>query len=63
MVIFWVYYKKKRIMKTTIKKVLTENKSASLNSKVKIDKKLDNLKVIESNKQEEVNKLTFNLNL
>ncbi|MGN7811539.1 MULTISPECIES: hypothetical protein [Flavobacterium] len=50
-------------MKTTIKKVSTENKSASLNSKVKIDKKLDNLKVIESNKQEEVNKLTFNLNL
>lgn len=50
-------------MKTTIKKVLTENKSASPNSKVKIDKKLDNLKVIESNKQEEVNKLTFNLNL
>jgi len=50
-------------MKTTAKKVLAENKNASVNSKIKIDKKLDNLKIIESNKQEEVNKLTFNLNL
>ncbi|MDW8850647.1 hypothetical protein SD960_11125 [Flavobacterium sp. MMLR14_040] len=50
-------------MKTIIKKVLTENKNVSVNSKVKIDKKLDNLKIIQSNKQEEVNKLTFNLNL
>lgn len=47
----------------TIKKVSTENKNASINSKVKIDKKLDDLIFIESNKQEEVNKLTFNLNL
>jgi len=50
-------------MKTIVKKVSTENKKASINSMVKIDKKLDDLKIIESNKQEEVNKLTFNLNL
>ncbi|QOG01529.1 hypothetical protein [Flavobacterium sp. MDT1-60] len=50
-------------MKTIVKKVSGENKKASINSKVKIDKKLDDLKIIESNKQEEVNKLTFNLNL
>ncbi|SHL46710.1 MULTISPECIES: hypothetical protein [Flavobacterium] len=49
-------------MKTTVKKVLTENKNTPINSKVKIDKKLDDLKIIQSNKQEEVNKLTFNLN-
>lgn len=50
-------------MKTIVKKVLTENKNPSINSKVKIDKKLDALKIMQSNKQEEVNKLTFNLNL
>jgi hypothetical protein len=50
-------------MKTIVKKVSAENKNASINSKVKIDKKLNDLKIIESNKQEEVNKLTFNLNL
>ena len=50
-------------MKTIVKKVSTENKNASINSKVKIDKKLDALKFIESNKQEEVSKLNFNLNI
>ena len=50
-------------MKAIVKKVSTENKNASVNSTVKIDKKLDNLKITKSNKQEEVNKLTFNLNL
>lgn len=50
-------------MKTIIKKVSGENKNTSINSKVKIDKKLDDLKTIESNKQEEVNKFIFCLNL
>ena len=49
-------------MKTTVKKVLTENKNTSINPKVKIDKKLDDLKIIQSNKQDELNKLTYNLN-
>jgi hypothetical protein len=50
-------------MKATVRKKSAENKNASINSKVKIDRKLDDLKITESNKQEEVNKLTFNLNL
>ncbi|RED26677.1 hypothetical protein BD847_0599 [Flavobacterium cutihirudinis] len=50
-------------MKTTVKKVSAEIKNASTNSKIKIDRKLDNLKIIESGKQEEINKLTFNINL
>jgi hypothetical protein len=50
-------------MKSIVKKISTENKNASIDSKVKIDKKLDNIKILQSNKQEEVNKLTFNLNL
>lgn len=50
-------------MKSIVKKASAENKNASINSKVTIDKKLDDLKIIESNKQKEINKLTFNLNL
>jgi len=50
-------------MRTTVKKISTDNKNTSIVSKVRINKKLDDLKIIESNKQEEVNKLTFNLNL
>lgn len=50
-------------MKTIVKKASAENKNVSINSKLKIDEKLENLKIIESNKQEEVNKLTFCLNL
>lgn len=46
-------------MKSIVKKVSAENKNASINSKITIDKKLDDLKIIESNKQKEVNKLTF----
>lgn len=46
-------------MESIVKKVSTENRNASINSKVKIDKKLDDLKIIQSHKQEEVNKLTF----
>lgn len=49
-------------MKTIAKKTSAENKNASINSKVKIDKKLDDLKIIESNKQEEVKQFTFCLN-
>ena len=50
-------------MKNVAKKVSIENKGASKNSKVKINRKLDALKNIESAKQEEVNKLIFDLNL
>jgi len=50
-------------MKHVAKKASAENKNTTLSSKVKLNKKLDALKNIESAKQEEVNKLTFNLNL
>lgn len=50
-------------MKTTIKKDSTEKKSPLINSQIKIDKKLDDLKITESKKQEEVSKLTFKVNL
>lgn len=50
-------------MKTTIEKDLSENKKTVFKTKTKINKKLDDLKFIESDKQEEVNKLTFKLNI
>ena len=37
-------------MKTTIKKDSTEKKSPSINSQIKIDKKLDDLKITASKK-------------
>ena len=40
-----------------------EKKNTPLNSKAKIDKKLDDLKIVQSNKQAEISKLTFELNL
>jgi len=50
-------------MKTTLKNTSIDNKNLSINSNLKIDKKLDKLKITESKKQEEIKKLTFNLNL
>lgn len=50
-------------MKTIVKKELSESNKVVVNSKIKVNKKLDDLKIIESDKQEEVNKLTFKLNI
>ncbi len=38
-------------------------KKTIINSKVKTDKKLDSLQIIESEKQKELSKLTFKLNI
>ncbi|GAA3769239.1 hypothetical protein [Flavobacterium ginsengiterrae] len=50
-------------MKTIIKKELSKNINLSTDSKTKINKKLDDLKNIECDKQEEVSKLTFKLKI
>jgi len=50
-------------MKTLIKNTTVENKKAKINSTVKVDPKLDEIKNIKftSNKLDEVNKLEFKL--
>jgi hypothetical protein len=50
-------------MKRTIEKESSESKKNVLKSKIKTNKKLDNLQIIESEKQEEVNKLIFKLSI
>ena len=51
-------------MKTLIKNTVAKNKNAKINSTVKVDPKLDEIKNITftSNKLEEINKLEFKLN-
>lgn len=51
-------------MKTLIKNTVVENKQAKINSTVKVDPKLDEIKNIKftSNKLEEINKREFKLN-